>query len=449
MTTPLKVDPNQPVNRRFLLLSPCLPFPFERHGGAQRTALFIEALRRHGEVDLLLVPGCASTVSKARQAAHAGYPIVGIADLQPEVRTSALTTRWYIPGALRGLCRVIDNIRRPYLPRPQLAAKVRALVSQQDYTAVVSRYLHPGAAADLSPELGVPLLLDFDDVDYVKLKNSQAARPWRGLKGRLGAALALLQLRRLTTHWLRRYDYAWVVQTRELALLGTVSAGVAPNIPYLPNSQHDGQFGKDQSAVQSARLLFVGNLAYQPNKDGLDRFIKNAWPGILERRPDAVLDIVGASCSDESRKQWSAEPGVNVIGEVDDLTPYYHACAFSICPVHWGGGSNIKVLESLLFQRPCILTQYAYSTFEGQLDSRHGVICATIDEAFVDACVELLNQPQLRIRLGGAGHDAVSEHFSRQVFYAAVDQGLGEVTACSYDRHATAPAGPVQGLPTP
>ena len=50
----------------------------------------------------------------------------------------------------------------------------------------------------------------------------------------------------------------------------------------------------------------------------------------------------------------AALPNVEVSGFVQDLPPVYERAAFTVAPIYWGGGTKIKVLESLAYGRTCV-----------------------------------------------------------------------------------------------
>ena len=63
---------------RLLLLTSSFPWPMEMHGGAQRTALLLEALRQFSDVDIAFVNWSNESVKLARQAREQVEGIVGL-----------------------------------------------------------------------------------------------------------------------------------------------------------------------------------------------------------------------------------------------------------------------------------------------------------------------------------------------------------------------------------
>ena len=56
-----------------------------------------------------------------------------------------------------------------------------------------------------------------------------------------------------------------------------------------------------------AALLFVGPFRYRPNREGIVRFLREAWPRVREAVPEATLTILGG---DESHRAGARRAGV-------------------------------------------------------------------------------------------------------------------------------------------
>jgi hypothetical protein len=69
------------------------------------------------------------------------------------------------------------------------------------------------------------------------------------------------------------------------------------------------------------------------------------FPRVLERVPDACLDIVGHEPGEEIRAL--AGVSVSVHASVPDVTPYIDRAAVVVAPIRLGGSMRMKVLEAL------------------------------------------------------------------------------------------------------
>jgi glycosyltransferase involved in cell wall biosynthesis len=171
-------------------------------------------------------------------------------------------------------------------------------------------------------------------------------------------------------------------------------------------------------------VLFVGNLAYEPNANGVGDFIRQAWPRVRAALPEAVLRLVGTPPPPDVRQQWQAAPGVEVTGFVENLADVYDAAAITIAPLTWGGGTSIKVLESLAHARACVLTARTLAGFRSFLRHDESVWCAADVAAMADGCIRLLRDPEMRNAMAERGRRAVAEHASIAGFQRTVRRTL-------------------------
>jgi glycosyltransferase involved in cell wall biosynthesis len=110
---------------------------------------------------------------------------------------------------------------------------------------------------------------------------------------------------------------------------------------------------RDLSAHPS--VLFCGALDYTPNRDGLDWFLEEIHPLILKEIPDYVFTIVGRNPPDDLADK-ADRPGVKLIGEVPDVRPWYQSCWIQAVPLRIGGGTRLKIVESLAMKTSVVST---------------------------------------------------------------------------------------------
>lgn len=109
----------------------------------------------------------------------------------------------------------------------------------------------------------------------------------------------------------------------------------------------------------SAGLVFVGPFRYAPNREGILRFLREAWPAVRAAVPEATLTVLGG---DESLAALRSEPllaqeGVTVLGHRDDVPALIAASAIAINPIENIRGSAVKLVESLAAGRVCVTTR--------------------------------------------------------------------------------------------
>lgn len=358
---------------RILLVSPASPFA-PQSGAQQRTALLHMALQQAGEVDVLLLePTAGASSLAAPQAGILAHGLwhqrpLGIGKFQPD---HTLNRTLHANG---------------FDPRK--------------YRLIVSRYLNPITKLVIPP--GVRTVVDLDDWGYHYAPGTLALAA--RLKSSYAAWLAQRQL--------QRFDAFFFVSQRDQAGHPELQSALLPNIPYNPPTQPFPQ-------ADSATLLFVGSLWYAPNREGIDRFLARCWPAIKAAQPQARLLLVGAA-PPAMRQAWEQHPGVSAPGFVDDLGEAYRNAAFTIAPIYSGGGTNIKILESLAYGRACLTTPHCASAFEPDLARSLGV--AQDDAHFSQLCAGWLGDIGTRRGAAENGHAQIAKYYSNALFTDRVAQ---------------------------
>jgi glycosyltransferase involved in cell wall biosynthesis len=154
------------------------------------------------------------------------------------------------------------------------------------------------------------------------------------------------------------------------------------------------------------------------------RFIFEVWPKIRRAVPDARFRIVGTGIDDHLKKMWRSVPGVEPIGFVEDLISEYDTCAFTLVPFRGGGGTKIKVLESLSYGRTCLMYRHINRGLESILRDREAVWLVDDETEIVRDCIHLLTHPDLTVSLGTRGALQVAASYSYNSFEAVVHKTL-------------------------
>lgn len=160
-----------------------------------------------------------------------------------------------------------------------------------------------------------------------------------------------------------------------------------------------------QAAAPVADLVFVGSMDWQPNVDGVTWFFNEVFPLIRAKRPQTKVAIVGRT----PPPSVAALPAL-VTGTVPDVRPYLWGTAVSIVPLRIGGGTRLKIYESMAARVPVVSTTIGA---EG-LAIAHGrnILLADSPQDFGQSCLDLLDNADRRATLAEAAWQQVATHFS-------------------------------------
>jgi phosphatidylinositol alpha-1,6-mannosyltransferase len=196
---------------------------------------------------------------------------------------------------------------------------------------------------------------------------------------------------------------------------------------------------KDQGSMAPApstegrfpSLLTVTRLEAREHK-GVDTAIR-ALPRILRSYPEAYYTIVGTGSDQERLQLLARELGVgdhvSFRGFVPDeeLAGVYAACDVFVLPSKQEG-LGIVYLEAMAHAKPVVAAR-AGGVPEVVIDGQTGLLVEYGDiEALAGAILMLLDDAALRTRLGHAGREHVTSHFSYEQFARRVEEALEKLT---------------------
>ncbi len=178
----------------------------------------------------------------------------------------------------------------------------------------------------------------------------------------------------------------------------------------VPNAV-DVQYFQPSKALPPAdgrTVLFFGAINYFPNVDGLLYLLREVWPLLERRHPEARLKIVGQHPTPEILAFQG--PKVEVTGKVEDVRVHLAGAAVTVAPLRVGGGTRFKILEAMAMGRPVVSTSLGA---EG-ISARPGMDILLADEpqAFAEAVGRVLETPALAAQLGDRGRALVEAHYS-------------------------------------
>lgn len=400
-------------------------------GTHQRTLLLHRALRRYGTVETVVLRSRDSFEESEQKAIEQEYGDVywfplapygehGLWKLLRPLRPSG------VDRMARALNRIALNyISADYAPDPEAAPKVSRLMAERQYDLIVGRYLNATTASGvLHAAHCPPVLLDMDDHDIAKLQ-SCLEDPDIPLWQKLTIRWRTQRLQRIVPGLLQRCSQIWVSNPNDKDDPVLKDAIWLPNIPFRALESSRDRTPLPTESSKSISMMVSGH--YKPNVRGVTHFVEKIWPRIHQACPEATLNIYGARISTANRRQWSSATGVNVVGFVEDIANAYRDSALTVAPIYSGGGTNIKVIESLDFGRPCVITPQAWRGYEKTLPDGEAVLVAHNDDQFVDKCTKLLLDHALRSLVATNGRVAVRDHYKAERYLSVVSQTLDKI----------------------
>jgi glycosyltransferase involved in cell wall biosynthesis len=156
-------------------------------------------------------------------------------------------------------------------------------------------------------------------------------------------------------------------------------------------------------------VIFCGAMDYSPNVDALHWFFSEIHDQLLMKIPDVKILIVGKNPLTVV-KDYSSRKGVTVTGGVPDVRPYYRRAWLQMVPLRIGGGTRLKIVESLAIGTPVVSTTIGAQGLN--LVHGHDVLLADEPDRFANQIAAGLTDHQLRENIEKNGIQTAQNGFA-------------------------------------
>lgn len=156
------------------------------------------------------------------------------------------------------------------------------------------------------------------------------------------------------------------------------------------------------------KIVFVGNMRTLQNQDAVLFFVREVFPRILNKQPNAVFYIVGAQPPQKILEL--ACQNIIVTGFVDNLNATISDAAVAVAPVRVAAGIQNKVLVAMGCGIPVVLTTLISRAIP-ELKDEYNCIIRDEVATIAEACLRLMNNLEYRTALAQAGYNMVHNHY--------------------------------------
>jgi len=387
---------------RILFLAPQFPYPPEQGRDIRNYNLLWQVSRRH-EVSLL----CFAR-PRPGDNAHLGAACKSLQQVPLPQRNAR--------DRLRTLALTGDPDMAHRLRTAAFSRALRSLLAAHDYDWVQVEGIE---LAPYIPEIiaqrrnGRPRIV-FDDhnAEYLLQRRAFEADLRRPARWPY-AAYSLIQARRLCRYEREiclASDAVVAVSEADAQALRALSPAIHPVV--VPNGVDTERYRPglpDRLPLTHPAIVFTGKMDFRPNIDGVLWFYQEVWPLIRARAPEARFYVVGKN-PHPRLAPLSGDPSVVITGYVADILPYFGGADVYVVPLRVGGGTRLKVLEAMAAGLPLVSTRLGAEGID--LSHEMHALLADTPEAFAQAVLRLLNDQDLRERLGRAARAFVETRYS-------------------------------------
>jgi polysaccharide biosynthesis protein PslH len=280
---------------------------------------------------------------------------------------------------------------------PELQARVNRAMNEDSYDVVIA------SQVDMAPYAlnhdNVVKILEEIELTTLYEQSMQPANPVEKAR----RSLMWLKWARYAGQMIRGFDGCTVVSEAEKQRV-LEATGVNASIRVIPNGVDVANLSGDFGTPEEDTLVFTGALTYRPNFDAMEYFIRDIFPLIQEKHPAVSLKITGRL--DGVRVDSLSRRGIIFTGFIDDIRPVVAGSWVQVVPIRAGGGTRLKVLESLALRTPVISTSKGVEGLS--LTAGSDYMLGDTPDAFAQAVILLLENEDLRKELSVNGQKSVA-----------------------------------------
>ncbi len=156
--------------------------------------------------------------------------------------------------------------------------------------------------------------------------------------------------------------------------------------------------------LPAPRLIFTGQMDYQPNIAAAKRAIERIMPIIRQSLPDASFHVVGRN-PPADLLQYDGQNGVYIWGRVDEIRGWIKGCDMALVPLEIARGIQNKVLEAMAMELPVVLSSAAATGIQAVVG--RDFVVAESDAELAAKVVYLAQNPADAMAMGLAARQAV------------------------------------------
>ncbi len=246
------------------------------------------------------------------------------------------------------------------------------------------------------------------------------------------------EMLRFERRTLRGYDRVVAVSERDATFFRSEfdidSVRVIPTGVDLDKFEFAGPDGKPT-------VVFLGSMDWLANVDGVQFFMDEVWPRVVDACPSAQMRVVGRA-PPPALVETAAQRGLNwqFTGFVDDVRPHVHGAAAFVIPLRVGGGTRIKAYEAMAMGCPVVSTSIGVEGLP-VVDGEH-FLKADDAESMAAAVCRLIHSQDLGHQLATQARQYVEHNFGARVVAGVFESiCIDAVDAAAATARANGPTG--------
>lgn len=163
-------------------------------------------------------------------------------------------------------------------------------------------------------------------------------------------------------------------------------------------------------------VFHLGAMDWQPNRQAMHWFIREVWPLVIRRYPDAVFVMAGKKMPEEFFRYRSRN--IKVLGEVESAPAFMQQHQVMVVPLLAGSGIRVKILEGLALGKAIVTTSLGARGIA--VTNGKNILVADTPDEFCQCIGQLFDNSLLCTSLGAGARKLVENEYSNRVVTAGL-----------------------------
>lgn len=163
------------------------------------------------------------------------------------------------------------------------------------------------------------------------------------------------------------------------------------------------------SAVEKYSLVHIGSLNWYPNFDGFDWFVRQIFPVVLEKIPEAKLYLYGSRLPVNYCLPRNIRDNLIIKGFVENIWEELKDKSLAVIPLRIGSGLRVKILEMLATGKNIVTTSLGKEGLE--LEDGKEILFADSPQKFAEKIINFFQNNYDSVKMSEAGRIFIEKNY--------------------------------------
>ncbi|HYF04068.1 MAG TPA: glycosyltransferase [Patescibacteria group bacterium] len=396
--------PQAPQRLKILFLSPRFPYP--THGGDRiKSYHLLKHLARNHDITFVSFPVNHPGEENIRHLESLGIRVHFIV-LKP------------LKAALTTALRLFKNLplEIAFFTQPEGRRLIDELCKKEKFDLGIAFFMR--TAEYIKHKTFKKILIAEDCRTMYQSRSFEASGT---VKQKIVRWWEVLKLKKYEPGIVNFFDITTLVTQHDIAAMRDLNANVEYGL--ITNGTDIHHFKPQFSQEKRKGLLFFGKLDVYSNEMMVLKIIKEIFPKVKKEIPETVVNFAGADTPEYLLKL--ASPSIYFHKDVPDMQKFLHESAVFVHPHKGASGIQNKVLEAMATGCAVVTTPTGIQGIAAKHNEH--VLIAKSDEEMAQYIIELLKNPELRVRLAKNARALIEREHSWEAVDRAVDATIARV----------------------